>query len=768
MQQNNLLKNYIEPTLNCPTSPTIQNKKEHPSLYYSNLTSNAIGRSYSVPSQQANSVQHSPAHSVNKANYFNDSRTLPSLEEMEQLNDFIIKQPSPTILTYLEQQCALDAKLSLGHGEEWSDGYAWLNDRENQEVLDYIEAENKYADQMLMSTRPLQRTLYKEFVSRLDESEESPRATFSDKWTYYTKRIPGEEYRVHCRIREGEEEAIFLDENKLANDDMFKDANYFKLGFLKHDPSFKFIAYSVDSVGNERYTVMFMDIDTKEVFLDRIEGVYEDFEFSNDSQYVYYTLLDEQERAYQLKRHKIGSKVEDDEILYHEQDEMYYLSLTKSCNGQYIILNSAAQITSETRIILANNSKDVPHLLFPRRDNIQYTVESHLDHFYILTNENSKNNWLCRIPVASCLDSSLTNWETLLDLCETVIEHRDFVLIEGFQLRKHHLIILERSNCLQNCRIVDLSIPGFNSYHYISFSESVYSLWPGAVDEEIADLTKATQFDTNTFRFTYTSFLQPKQVMDYDMNSRVMTVVHEEKVNGIFEYDPSAYNSKRLFATGVDGTAIPVSIVYRRDLLGCNMNPPEPNPLLLHAYGAYGSFVTPIFSSNRLSLLDRGFIFAVAHVRGGADMGNAWYEEGKLAKKPNTFLDFISVAEFLCKEGYTNPSKLAIYGRSAGGLLIGACINMRPDLFKAALTEVPFVDVINTMFDSTIPWTAFEYEEWGNPNDIEIYEVMKTYCPYTNVRGDLLAKELYPDLLVIGGMNDPRVAFFEPLKFVAK
>ncbi|KAJ3045887.1 hypothetical protein HDV00_006153 [Rhizophlyctis rosea] len=648
------------------------------------------------------------------------------------------------------------------HGEEWEDDYGWLRDAENPEVLDYIKAENDYTDTMLAHTKPLRRLLYKEFVARIDESEESAQVTLQDGWTYYSKRVAGEEYRLHCRIKDGEED-VYLDENQLVANE-FADASYFKVGFLKHSPDCALLAYGIDSVGNERYTTYFMDMNTKRVLEDRIEGAYENLEFAADGRTVYYTILDEYERAYQLKRHQIGTDVATDPVLYHEEDEMYFLTLTKSCNGKYIILNSSAQVTSETRFISTERLED-PCLLFPRREGIRYTCENHGNHIYILTNEDSKNNWLFRIPTPT---SPTQNWEDLLTLRETVIEHRDFVLIEDFVVRRNHLIVFERSNCLQNVRIVDLRDDGFSNYHYVSFSEMVYSLYPGSVNEEVADLTKSVQFDTTILRFTYTSFTQPKQVVDYDMDTREMTVVHEEKVKGMFDYDPSMYVSKRLFATGIDGTAVPVSIVYRRDLLGANMNPAQPNPCLLHAYGAYGAFVNPIFSSHRLSLLDRGFIYAAAHVRGGADMGNGWYEEGKLGKKPNTFYDFCSVAEYLVKEGYTVPGKLGIYGRSAGGLLIGASINMRPELFRCALTEVPFVDVLNTMFDSTIPWTAFEYEEWGNPNDQEIYEVMKTYCPYTNIRGDLLAKNVYPQLFVLGGMNDPRVAFFEPLKFVAK
>ncbi|KAJ3036119.1 hypothetical protein HK097_003922, partial [Rhizophlyctis rosea] len=652
------------------------------------------------------------------------------------------------------------------HGEEWEDDYDWLKDKEDPEVLEYIKKENEYTEQMLEHTKPLRRLLYKEFVARIDESEESAKITLQDGWSYYTKKVAGEEYRLHCRFKSTEGEEVYLNENLLVST-TFAEASYFRLGFLKHSPDCTLLAYGIDSLGNERYTTYFMDMNTKEVLEDRIEGVYEDLEFTLDGKTVYYTVLDEYERAYKLKRHTIGTNVEEDLVLYHEEDEMFFLSLTKSSNGRYIILNSAAQITSETRIIRAEGLEG-PKLLFPRREGIRYTCETHGEWIYVLTNEDSKNNWLFRIPVKESLEGVDRSLDSLMELREPVIEHRDFVLIEDFDIRKNHLIVYERSNCLQNVRIVDLRAEDFSSYHYITFSESVYSLYPGSVTQEVADLTKSVQFDTNILRFTYTSFIQPKQVIDYDMDTREMHVVHEEKVGGGVEYDPSLYTSKRLFATGIDGTAVPVSIVYRRDLLGMNATPQHTNPCLLHAYGAYGAFVNPIFSSSRLSLLDRGFVYAAAHVRGGADMGNGWYEEGKLAKKPNTFFDFCSVAEYLVKEGYTEPRRLGIYGRSAGGLLIGASVNMRPELFRCALTEVPFVDVVNTMFDATIPWTAFEYEEWGNPNDREIYEVMKTYCPYTNIRGDLLARNQYPQMFILGGMNDPRVAFFEPLKFVAK
>ncbi|KAI8809168.1 prolyl oligopeptidase [Cladochytrium replicatum] len=650
------------------------------------------------------------------------------------------------------------------HGEEWQDDFGWLENRDDPKVLAYIEAENAYSEKMLSGTRPLQRHLYNEFVSRLDENAETASVTMGDGYNYYSRKVPGEEYRCHCRSDAQGNEEVYLDENKIANSEAFADASFFRLGFLKHSRDNSVLAYGVDSNGSERYTVYFMDMNAKRTLEDTIEGVYDHFEFSNDNTTVYYTLLDDCERAYQAKRHRIGTAVENDEVLFHETDDMFYLTLTKTCDAKFIIINTAAQVTSETQYISANDSNDQPHVLIPRRKNVQYSCEHHGEHFYLLTNEEAINNWIFRIPVPK----SNEPWEKLIEQREIVIDARDFVIIEDMQLRKDHLIVFERSNCMQNVRILQLNDDTFSTYHYVSFSDTVYSLWPGAVDDEVADLTKAMQFDTNILRFTYSSFTQPKQVVDYNMDTREMTVVHEEKVAGSIPYDQAMYTSKRMLATGVDGTAVPVSLVYRRDLLGMNFNPPQPNPVLLHGYGAYGAFVNPVFSATRLSLLDRGFIYAVAHVRGGADMGNAWYEGGKLDQKPNTFYDFISVAEFLIKEGYTTPEKLGIYGRSAGGLLIGAVINMRPDLFRAALTEVPFVDVINTMFRPELPWVQFELEEWGGAKDIKIYEVMKGYCPYTNIQGELLAQNAYPHLLVVAGMHDPRVAFFEPLKFVAK
>ncbi|KAG0237032.1 hypothetical protein BGX31_003747 [Mortierella sp. GBA43] len=673
------------------------------------------------------------------------------------------------------------------HNEKMTDNYNWLKDRENPAVLKYIKDENEYAIAALSHTEPLQKLLYNEFVSRLDANEESARVTLSDGWSYFSKSQTGLEYRLHCRsiidAHGFEDEQVYLDENEISQSPEYKDSTYFRVGFLRHSPDCRVLAYGVDGLGNEQFTTFFKDVETGELMEDRLDNIYENLEFSSCGRFVYYlTLVPETERAYRLYRHNLGTPVEQDQLLYEESDEMFCLTLTKSGDGKFIMINSAAQVTSETLFLHADADDDAPpQVIMPRKEGVTYSAESHNGkHFFVLTNENSKNNWLFRTPAPKRHSPPLDP----ISLRETVIPHRDFVLIEDFQVRRRHLVVFERSNCHQNVRVIELasaSDPGpehrpeappcsiglkpspFDKYHYISFPETVYSLLPESINEEVSNLSKMTLFDTNVLRFTYSSLIQPRQVMDYNMDTQETCVVHTEKVVGPFIYDLSNYEQLRLFSTGIDGTAVPMSIVYRKDLLRQGGKGPDANPCLLYSYGAYGYCTDPVFSTQRLSLLDRGFVYAIAHVRGGSDMGMGWYEEGKLDKKPNTFLDFIGCAEYLIKEGYTSPEKLAIYGRSAGGLMIGAAVNMRPDLFQTALTEVPFVDALNTMLDSSIPWTAFEWEEWGNPENPDIYRIMKQYCPYTNVR-----PQRYPNMLVLAGMNDPRVAFFEPLKWVAK
>ncbi|KAI3651108.1 hypothetical protein MP228_004589 [Amoeboaphelidium protococcarum] len=713
------------------------------------------------------------------------------------------------------------------HQETIHDDYAWLTDKDDPEVAKYLEAENQYADACLAHTKTLQRVLNKEFISRLDQNAESAKVMLSDGWLYFTRKVPAEEYRLHCRLDRNGFEEVYLDENHLA-DTLPEAANssFFHLGFCRHSSDCRIIAYGVDTTGSERYTTFFKDVEQQKVLEDVVPDCYEDFEFGSENSDCFYVRIDEYERAYQLRLHKLGTPVGEDRLFYEESDEMFCLTMTKSSSRKYLFLNTAAQVTSETRYIDLTDPAYPIRVVFPKREKIQYQVEHHhfLDaepgsqdargYFYVMSNEKSKNMQIYRVPILPTaeLDAQFGPDGMSLDWVskhrESVIDNRDFVLIEAFQVFCRHLVVFERSNCMQNIRVVNLehNSSTFDTFHYVSFPDGlVYSIFPTFIDEEVANLSKNIPFDTNTLRFIYTSFVQPRQVVDYNMDTRAKIVVHEERVLGP-AYDREFYVQKRVWATSYDGTAIPMSIVYRKDLIklnsngfpsvggysspstpivgqssldsagdshrgsynnnqsGFNIAPSLANPLLLHGYGAYGYCVQPIFSNTRLSLLDRGFIYAVAHVRGGSDQGNGWYQEGKLAKKTNTFDDFIACAEYLIKEGYTSKERLAIYGRSAGGLLIGAVVNKRPDLFKAVLTEVPFVDVINTMFDTSIPWTAFEFEEWGNPEDPRIYNIMKSYCPYSNV----IPGQIYPHMLIIAGMNDPRVAYFEPAKWTAK
>ncbi|KAI1293150.1 hypothetical protein EDD11_008501 [Mortierella claussenii] len=714
---------------------------------------------------------------------------LEEAETRDKLHGRNIELPNSPI-------CSVRPEVHVNvHGDEMVDNYNWLKERENPDVLKYIDEENQYAIAALSHTEPLQKLLYNEFISRLDANEESARVTLSDGWSYYSKSQVGLEYRLHCRsmlnLAHGydEEEQIYLDENEIAQSPEFEDSTYFRVGFLRHSPDCSILAYGVDGTGQEQFTTFFKDMETGDLLQDRLTNIYENLEFSSCGRFVYYlTLVPETERAYRLYRHVLGTPVEQDQLMYEEKDEMFCLTLTKSGDGKFIMINSAAQVTSETSFLHADAGQGVTHprVIMPRKEGITYSAESHDgEYFFVLTNENSKNNWLFRTPAPKHDSPSEMD---LLSLRETVIPHRDFVLIEDFQVRRRHLVVFERSNCHQNVRVIELATPivaageigpeprpeappcsiglkpgPFDKYHYVSFSETVYSLLPESINEEVSNLSKMVLFDTNVLRFTYSSLIQPRQVIDYNLDTQESLVVHTEKIAGTPLYDANNYEQLRLFSTGIDGTAVPMSIVFRKDLIGQGGKGLDANPCLLYTYGAYGSCTDPVFSTQRLSLLDRGFIYAIAHVRGGSDMGMRWYEEGKLAKKPNTFLDVISCAEYLIKEGYTSPEKLSLYGRSAGGLMLGAVINMRPDLFKTALTEVPFVDAVNTMLDSSIPWTAFEWEEWGNPENPEIYRIMKQYCPYTNVR-----PQRYPNMLVLGGMNDPRVAYFEPLKWVAK
>jgi oligopeptidase B len=456
-------------------------------------------------------------------------------------------------------------------------------------------------------------------------------------------------------------------------------------------------------------------------------------EWANDNQTLFYNILDAAHRPYKVFRHRLGTPAGEDPLVYHEQDERFYLDISRSKSKDYVFLNLESEITSEVRFLPADDPEGEFRIIQPRQQGMEYSVAHRGDQFYILTNDDALNFKLMITPVSK---PSKENWTE-------VIPHRKGIKIDYIDIFQDYLAVYERENGLRKIRITDLNS---QKTHYVTFPEEVYTLWGGPNPD----------YHSKLLRFTYTSLVTPKSVYDYDMDSRKRVLKKQDEVLG--GYDPSLYVTKRLWATAEDGTKIPMSMVYRK---GIKRN--GENNLYLYGYGSYGATIDPYFSSVRLSLLDRGFIYVIAHVRGGGYLGRGWYKDGKFLHKRNTFTDFIACAEYLVREKYTNPDHLVISGGSAGGLLMGAVTNMRPDLFKVVVAQVPFVDVVNTMLDETIPLTVIEFEEWGNPKDKKFYEYMRSYSPYDNVEA-----KAYPNMLITASLNDPRVAYWEPAKWTAK
>jgi oligopeptidase B len=616
-------------------------------------------------------------------------------------------------------------------GVEVEDPYFWLRDdeRSDAEVLAYLEAENEYTEAVMKPTEAFQQTLYDEMLSRIKETDLSVPVRFGD-YFYYERTEEGEQYRYHCRKKGSldAEEEVILDENALA-----EGHDYFRVGAFAVSPDHNLLAFSVDYDGGEEYTVLFKNLATGEMLPDEIPGTYYSLEWAADNRTVFYNTLDSAHRPYRLYRHVLGGDPAQDQLVYQEDDESYFLGLYKTNSKQYLMLYLRSQVTSEVRYLRADKPAGSFKLVHPRQHKMEYTVEHWGDKFYIVTNDEAINFKVVEAPASA---PGKANWKD-------VIPHRDDVKIDGIVLFSSHMVVALREEGLRGMRVIDL--PGWTG-HKVEFPEPVYTVRGGDNPE----------FETTNFRLVYQSLVTPESVFDYDMVSRERELMKQEEVLG--GYDPALYAQERLFAPAPDGTPVPVSIVYRR-----GMQRDGDNPTLLYGYGAYGYSSEPRFDSSRLSLLDRGFIFAIAHVRGGGEMGRPWYEDGKLLNKRNTFNDFIACAEYLVAEKYTSSERLAILGGSAGGLLIGAVVNLRPELFQAAVAKVPFVDVINTMLDPTIPLTVIEWEEWGDPREKTFYDYMRSYSPYDNVR----AKE-YPDLLITSGLNDPRVAYWEPAKWTAR
>jgi oligopeptidase B len=615
------------------------------------------------------------------------------------------------------------------HGDERIDNYYWLRDRENPETIAYLEAENQYTEAMIQHTESLQTDLYKEMLSRIQETDLSVPSR-KDNYYYYTRTEEGKAYSIYCR-KEGSLDApeeILLDQNQLA-----EEHEYFALGVLSVSPNHQILAYSVDTTGAEKYTLYFLDLNTRKVYPQSIPDTYYSFVWANDNQTVFYTKVDSANRPDRLFRHSLDDSVENDVLVYQETDEAYFLSVGKTASDAYIILSLGSMVTSEVHFLDADRPTDAFQVFQPRSTGIEYSITHHGDYFYITTNEGAINFKLMKTPVNNIAKE---NWQT-------VIPHREEIYLLAAEAFVDHLVIDEMEAGIPKLRIYKFST---GEEHYISFPEAVYGL-SGASNPE---------FNTNIFRFGYTSFVTPNSIFDYNLDTKERELKKETPVLG--GYDRTQYVSERLYATASDGTSIPISLVYKK-----GMEKNGTNPLLLTGYGSYGFHYTVYFSSIRLSLLDRGVVFAIAHIRGGSEKGRKWYEEGKLLQKKNTFTDFIACAEHLIQTKWTSPQHLAINGGSAGGLLMGAVLNMRPDLFKIAIADVPFVDVVTTILDPSLPLTVIEWEEWGNPQDKTYYDYMKSYSPYDNVTA-----QNYPHLLITAGLNDPRVAYWEPAKWTAK
>jgi oligopeptidase B len=614
-------------------------------------------------------------------------------------------------------------------GHEITDNYYWLRDRENPEVIDYLKAENAYTEAVMKHTEKLQEKLYQEMLSHIKETDLSVPVKIDDYY-YYSRTEEGKQYSIYCRKKGSLDapEEVLLDVNKLA-----EGKDFMRLGVYEVSPDHKLLAYATDDKGNERYDLRIKNLETGELLPDSIDDISTSVEWANDNKTLFYTVTDEAWRPYKIFRHKLGDDPARDYLVYHEKDEAFFAGLGKTKSRAYLLIGLGSNTTSEWWYLDANNPTGKFKVVCPRQHMMEYDVDHHGDKFYILTNDNAVNFKLMEAPVT---DPAKKNWKE-------VIPPRDSVMLTGMDFFKNYMVIYYREDGLPQIDVTDFNT---GKTHRIEFEEPVYTVYAGDNPD----------YNSEVLRYTYMSLITPQSVYDYNMKTRERKLMKQKEVPG--GYNPDDYQMERIFITARDGARVPVSMVYRKGMVKNGKN-----PLYLYGYGAYGLNMEPWFSSNRLSLLDRGFIFALAHIRGSSTMGRPWYDNGKLLKKKNTFYDFIDVAEGLIAQKYTSPGKLVISGGSAGGLLIGAVVNMRPDLFKVAVADVPFVDLMNTMRDETLPLTVIEWEEWGNPNEKEYFDYMMSYSPYDNVKA-----QNYPNMFVTGGLNDTRVNYWEPAKWVAK
>ena len=613
------------------------------------------------------------------------------------------------------------------HGDERVDDYGWLRDKTSADTIAYLEAENAYADEVTKPNEKLAKTLYDEMLGRIKQTDVNVPYRKSG-YFYYSRTVEGKQYSIHARKKGSLEaaEEILLDVNQLAEGKKFM-----SLGDFTVSKDTNLLAYTTDDNGYRQYKLFVKDLRTGEVTGPIAERV-TSLEWAADDKTLFYSTENDAKRSDRIVRHVLGGQPV---TIFEEKDELYDTFINRSLSGDYIFIISDSKTTSEARFIPANKPESDPVLMVARKTDHKYYPDHRGDRFYIMTNDAGINYRVVTTPVDNFAQSS---WKEL-------VPYRKPVKIESVDLFRNHMVVRLREGGLSQLEIYDLRENGAKP-HRVTFPEPAYSLGGGANAE----------FDTNVYRYSYNSFITPNSVYDYDMDTKKQTLLKRTEVLG--GYDPAKYKVERFFVTATDGAQIPVAMMYRKDV-----NPKAKNPLMLYAYGSYGSSTPDGFSSNRFSLVDRGMTYAIAHIRGGGEMGKEWHEQGRMMTKKNTFTDFINVADYLVKQGYTSKDKLAISGGSAGGLLMGAVVNMRPDLFRAVLAYVPFVDVMNTMSDATLPLTTQEYIEWGNPNDKDAYVYMKSYDPYSNI-----TKQKYPNLLVRTSINDSQVGYWEAAKWVAK
>lgn len=617
-------------------------------------------------------------------------------------------------------------------GEVRIDNYFWLNDRENPEVIDYLNQENAYYQEKTAHTKDFQTALFEEMKSRIKEDDQSVPYLYNGYY-YITRFEKGQDYPIYSRKKESlsAKEEILFNCNEMA-----KDKPYFQLGALSISPDNKLALFSYDIVGRRIYTIQIKNLETNEILEDKIENVTGSAVWANDNKTIFYSDQDDVTlRSDKIFKHKLGAKQADDVLVYFEKDDTFNVEIAKSKSRKYLAIESGSTLTTEYQILDADTPDGEFKIFQKRVRGLEYSINHYGDSFYIMTNKDKAENF--KLMKTSVNKTSKTNWVE-------VIPHRKEVLLEDIEIFKDFLVLEERENGLNKIRIMPWSGEG---EYYLPFESETYTAYA----------TSNVDFDTDVLRYGYQSMTTPSSIIDFNMRTKTKEIKKEQEVLG-GKFDKNNYIEERVWATADDGVKIPISMVYKKGL-----KKDGKNPLLQYAYGSYGHSMDATFSSTRLTLLDRGFIFAIAHIRGGEDLGRQWYEDGKLLKKKNTFTDFIDCSKFMIAEKYTSPQHLYAEGGSAGGLLMGVVVNEAPELYNGVIAQVAFVDVITTMLDDSIPLTTGEYDEWGNPNVKKYYDYMLSYSPYDNV-----LSQKYPNMYISTGLHDSQVQYWEPAKWVAK